>query len=83
MIVAKKDDESNQEQQNKKLRQMGIFMTIPFVLAVPPLIGWLTGSWLDDWLHTKPYLMFVMIILGFAAGVREFYRIIKTYGSEP
>lgn len=58
-------------------------MTIPFVLAVPPLVGWLIGSWLDDWLGWKPYLMFLFIFLGFVAGVREFYRIIKKYGSQP
>ncbi len=74
---------SEEEEKNKSLRQLGIYMTIPFVLAVPPLVGWLIGSRLDNWLGTKPYLMFFLIFLGFVAGVRELYRIIKTYGSEP
>lgn len=73
---------TEEEQQNKRLRQLGVYVTIPFVLAVPPLVGWLIGSWLDNWLETGPFFMFFFIVLGFVAGVRELYRIIKTYGSE-
>lgn len=71
------------EDQGTRLKQVGIYMTIPFVLAVPPLVGWLIGNWLDKWLGSAPFLMFFLIILGIVAGIREFYRIIKKYGNEP
>jgi ATP synthase protein I len=57
------------------------YVTIPFVLAVPPIVGWAIGSWLDKTFHTTPVLMFVMVFFGFVAGGREFYRIIKRFGS--
>lgn len=64
------------------LQQIGIFVTIPFVLSVPPIVGWFIGKWLDKKLDTAPYLMYVFIILGFLAGALECYRIIKEFGSE-
>ena len=63
------------------MRQIGVFMTIPFVLAVPPILGWLIGSWLDTKIDTAPYLMFIFIALGFIAGVRETIRLIKRFGN--
>ncbi len=63
-------------------RQIGVFITVPFVLAVPPVIGWLIGSALDRYFHTAPILMYSFLAFGFLAGFREFYRIIKKYGDE-
>lgn len=64
------------------MRQIGVFMTIPFVLAVPPVLGWLIGSWLDGKLNSAPYLMYFCILLGFAAGIKEVIRLIKRYGND-
>jgi ATP synthase protein I len=43
-----------------------------------PLGGGLIGWGLDSLFGTKPWLMLVMIFLGFAAGVRSILRISKT-----
>ena len=67
----------------KNLKIIGIFVTIPFVMALPPILGWLFGSWLDGKLDTKPYFMYLFIALGFIAGFKELYRIIKRYGDGP
>ncbi len=64
-----------------KLQQVGAFLSIPFALAVPPIIGWLIGKWLDKLLHTSPYFMYILLFLGVAAGALECYRIIKEYGN--
>lgn len=69
------------EEEKKNVRQIGIFITVPFVLAVPPVVGWFIGSLLDSYFGTAPYLMLLLIALGIAAGFREFYRIIKRYGN--
>lgn len=63
------------------MKQLGVFLTIPFVLAVPPVLGWFLGRWIDELCGTEPIFMFVLIILGIAAGFREVYRIINRYGS--
>lgn len=55
-------------------------MTIPFVLAVPPVLGWYLGQWIDELSGTAPIFMYVLIVLGFVAGFREVYRIIQRYG---
>lgn len=68
------------EDRQKRLRQGAVFVTIPFVLAIPPILGWFIGDWLDKYWGTAPYLMIVFILLGFSAGIREFIRILKRFG---
>lgn len=64
------------------MKQFGIFLTLPFVLAIPPIIGLLLGRLIDGALGTGFFQYFFMI-LGFIAAFREFYRIIKRFGDEP
>ena len=64
------------------IRQGAVFITIPFALGLPPVIGWLVGKWLDDTFATGHIFMYILIGLGFAAGFKEVYRIIKRYGDE-
>lgn len=70
------------EEEPNKLRLIGLCVTIPFVLSVPPVIGWALGSWLDKVFATEPYFMYGLIILGFASGIREFIRLIKEVNKE-
>lgn len=70
-----------EDNKRKNFKQFGVYITVPFVLAVPPVLGWLIGSWLDQTLATAPYLMYMFILLGFVAGFRELYRIIKKFGN--
>lgn len=72
-----------EEEDKNQLRQLGVYITIPFVLAVPPVLGWLAGQWLDEKMGSGPYMMYLLIVLGFAAGFREVYRIIKRFGDAP
>ena len=46
-----------------------------FVVAV--LIGGAMGWYLDKWLGTTPFLLFVFIMFGFAAGTRNIIRLAK------
>ena len=41
--------------------------------------GAFAGWWLDEWLGTRPILMVVMILLGFAAGALNAYRVSQAY----
>ncbi|SYZ72373.1 conserved hypothetical protein [Candidatus Zixiibacteriota bacterium] len=60
-----------------EFRQLGLLGTIPILLAVGPLVGFLIGRWLDSKLGTEPYLMVLFLAFGFVAAGREIYRIIK------
>jgi ATP synthase protein I len=62
------------------VKKIGVLVTIPFVLAVPPIVGWFIGKWLDEVMHTAPYLKYTLLILGLCAAGRECYRLIKEFG---
>lgn len=69
------------DDQRKALKRAGVYIMIPFILAVSPIVGWLLGSSLDKMVGTHPYLMYAGILLGFLAGFRELYRMIKRFGN--
>jgi F0F1-type ATP synthase assembly protein I len=50
---------------------------IPFLLAVAPLVGYFGGRWLDQKLGTEPVLTFLLLAMGFVAGVRETIIVIR------
>lgn len=64
------------------MKELGIFVTLPFVLSIPPILGYYAGIWIDDKLDTKPYTMYILIVLGLIAGFKEMYRIITRYGHD-
>jgi len=64
-----------------RIQLIGIFMTIPFILTVPPIIGWYMGSWLDHFFGTRYLFIFIFILLGLIAAIREFFRLLKKYGN--
>jgi ATP synthase protein I len=47
-------------------------------LVGAPAGGFIIGFVLDKWLGTKPWLMLIMLFLGFAAGIFNVLRISKT-----
>jgi len=59
------------------LRQAGIYTVIPFILALGPIIGYFIGNFLDQKLHTEPYLMILFIVFGFIASGKEVYNLVK------
>ncbi len=52
-------------------------MRVVSELIGAPLGGAIVGWVLDRWLHTKPWLLLVMLLLGFAVAVRNIYKISK------
>ena len=63
-----------------KITALGV--TIPFVLAVPPILGLFLGEYLDAWLGTKPYFFYGLLVLGALAGAKETIRILKAMLNE-
>lgn len=58
-------------------RQVGLLSSIPFILALAPIVGYFLGKYLDTKFRTSPWLGFILLILGFVAGVRETINIVK------
>ncbi len=54
--------------------QSALALELPFTLVGAVVIGGLIGYFLDKWLHTSPWLLFVLGATGFIGGVREVLR---------
>jgi F0F1-type ATP synthase assembly protein I len=63
-------------------RQIGLLTSIPFILALAPIVGYFLGKFLDQKFRTQPWLSLILLILGFVAGVRETIDIVKKSQSE-
>ncbi|HUN62451.1 MAG TPA: AtpZ/AtpI family protein [Candidatus Sulfotelmatobacter sp.] len=55
-------------------RQFALALELPFIMVATVAVGGVIGYFLDQWLHTKPYLMLVCGFLGFFAGLRDMLR---------
>jgi len=55
-------------------RQFALAMELPFVIVASTAVGGGLGYFLDQWLHTRPYMMLVLGLLGFFGGLREVLR---------
>jgi len=55
-------------------RQLGALATVGLSFAFAVVIGVAVGLWLDSKLGTAPWLFFVFLSLGFAAGVVNVVR---------
>lgn len=58
-------------------RQIGLLSSIPFILALAPIVGYFLGQYLDTRFRSKPWLSLILLGLGFVAGVRETIKIIR------
>jgi len=64
------------DRQDRKafFRELGRYGALGFEMALSVLIGLGVGYYLDKWLGTAPWLMFLWLGFGFAAGFRSLYR---------
>ena len=58
-------------------RQIGLLSSIPFILALAPIVGYFLGKFLDQKFRTQPWLSVILLGLGFVAGVHETIKIVK------
>lgn len=53
----------------------------PFILFVAPIFGYFIGKGIDEYFATH-YFAYAFLILGIIAGLREFYKLIKSINSD-
>ena len=58
-------------------RQLGVLSSIPFILALSPIVGYFIAKFLDSKFRTTPWLSFILLGLGFVAGVRNTIEMVK------
>jgi ATP synthase protein I len=58
----------------RKLKDLGNYGTVGLEFGLSVLVGLFGGQWLDRKLHTDPWLTFIGMGFGIAAGVRTLWR---------
>ena len=46
------------------------------------VVGFLIGTWLDEWLETAPWSLLIFGIAGIIAGYRSMFRMVKRMQSD-
>ena len=59
------------------LRQAGVFMSIPMLLAAGPMVGYFLGRFLDEKWSIAPWGLVSGLLIGLLAAVRETIRLIR------
>ncbi len=65
------------KEQREQLKQLGSLSTIGLELGLSIALGYLGGRWLDGKLGTEPWLQWIGLALGLAAGARSLYRVVR------
>jgi ATP synthase protein I len=64
-------------EQKEQLKQLGSLSTIGLELGLSIVLGYVGGRWLDGKLGTEPWLTWIGLGLGLAAGARSLYRVVR------
>ena len=78
---AKSEQSAGARPHDTNAETRGWAIGIEFVGTV--LVGALLGYLLDRWLGTTPWLMIVLLVLGFAAGTRRAMKTSDQFGARP
>ena len=65
---------------SEKGRVLSLAFRVALEIVSAVAIGVCLGWFLDDWLGTKPWLMLTFVVIGFAAGVLNVYRMASGFG---
>lgn len=68
------DAPSFENAEEQSVSPMGIAFKMGIELVVGSGVGAFIGYWFDIWLDTKPVFLIVLLILGFASGIRNVVR---------
>jgi len=75
--LKKNSNSSNSGSQNSFLIAFGLYGAIGFQLAAAVIAGLFIGQWIDQKLHTTPWLTILGLILGSVGGFYNLIRIIN------
>jgi ATP synthase protein I len=80
--AARKKPPSSGGDAYQAMRNAGIGLTIPMLLASSIIVSCVIGYYLDRWLGTAPWLFLLFFILGIATGIRETILLIRKMNDE-
>lgn len=59
------------------VRRVGSLISVPLILGLSPVVGGAIGFGMDRVLGTRPLFTILLLLAGFAAGVRETWFLIR------
>lgn len=59
------------------LQALSLLTTMGIVMISNLLVGLFVGRFLDQYLHTQPWLTLIFIFIGFGAGLHAVYKLIS------
>ncbi len=63
-------------------RQTNVAYRVLVDMIAGLLVGGFLGYWLDRWWGSQPYMLVAMTVLGFAGGMNNAWRAIKSYAKD-
>lgn len=84
MEIKEKDTEKESEKDTSSpvYRQMLNASTVGMALVSGMLVGGVMGYFLDKWLNTSPWLLFIFLFFGLIAGIKNAIYYMKKAGIE-
>lgn len=77
-----KDNEHEKDSPKPIYRQLFNASSVGVALVSGMLVGGVMGYFLDKWLGTSPWLLFIFIVFGFIAGIKNAIYYLKKAGIE-
>jgi ATP synthase protein I len=63
-------------------RRLAAYSTVGIMFPASIGVGGVMGYFLDRWLHTSPWLLFVFVLYGIAAGFINLFRVTRRHESK-
>ncbi len=76
----KKDNQ--QEDKGAVYKEIINASSVGMAVVAGMLVGGVMGFFLDKWLNTSPWLLFIFLVFGFIAGIKNAIHFIKKAGIE-
>ena len=67
---------------NKSSPKWIIYSSMGLEGGLSVVVGFLIGTWLDEWLETAPWFLLIFGIAGVIAGYRSMFRMVKRMQSD-
>lgn len=74
------DEEKERLERKKTYQEILNASTVGMALVSGVVIGGAMGYFLDNWLNTSPWLLFIFIVFGFIAGIKNAFYYMKKAG---
>ncbi len=68
--------------ENSTMRSIAPYLTMGIQLAIPVVLFFFLGKWLDNKYNTSPWLMFSGLILGAVGGMIKFIQSVMALGRQ-